>query len=347
MTIHVVDYINTGLRHADQWSTMIPDMLRRNGYDVNVISGADSIPGSDNVLGETLYRSTQYNELYSLLISGEVSPKDLFIFADAWNPNAITLRYLGEYLKLKLRIIGVWRGGVFDLNSRMWHTMYGRPKAWAGTFERTLYSVYDYNCYFDEATRTRFLKKYTLRTIEKAITTGFPVEDVKISRDQYPPIEKQNLVVLAHDAVNSEQADIFKALRAYLTDFEFINCQDLRLDREEYYDVLAKAKVILAINPYDTNLSSIYEAMVFGCVPIVPDATLYSTVFPEQYRYPAHYVQPPFLNFVRGRQVLYQKIQTGIEQHEILMSELIKHTVEIGDRYFSNQPLVDLLGRMK
>lgn len=344
--IHVVDYVNPAMRNVDHWRTMIPDMLHQHGYEVNIIRGTDSIPGNDSFGGETLYKSDQYVNLYRSLIAGNVSPNDIVIFADAWNPSALSFRAVCESMKLKVKMIGVWRGGLYDMYSPLWVAMWGKRKDWAMALERSLYNVYDCNCYLDESARRRFMQRYSYRAMDKFRLTGFPYESVIDEYNAIGPIEKRNVVVVPHNAVTDEQRDIVRAIQSHLNMFEFVNCQDNRLSRDEYYEVLSTAKVVLAVNLYESDPVSVYEGMVFGCIPVVPDISMYSSMFPEQYRYPAHYVQPPFLNFVRGRAYMFSRIQSIIDSYEQMTEQLSVDTLHMTREYYSNESFIKLLGEL-
>lgn len=342
--IYLVDYVHAQLLHVDQWRTLIPDMLVRHGYDVQVLSG-DVVPSSDQLLGDTMYQAVQYRQIYELLISNKLTKSDIIIFADAWNPNAISVKLAREKMNGKFMMIGVWRDGMFDINSRIWETMWGKPKRWISSFEKALFWAYDYNCFFDQDTRDRFVRKHIVKVRDTAVATGFPIQDVQRYASEINS-ERSDIVVLPHDTVNDEQADIFRALKRYLHQFEFIDCKQRRYSRIDYYKLLSTAKVVLAINPFEPDPTPVYEAMVFGCIPLVPNCSTYQHVFQSQYHYPAHYIQPPFLNFVRGREVLHQRLRVAINEYDSLVRQL-KHDVdEITNIYFSNESFLKLLERI-
>ena len=348
--VHVVDYCNTDVRHMDHWSTVVPDALRDAGHDVNVIYGTNPARATSdwNLLGEIQYKTTQFEGIYEEIVTGGVSPGDIFIFGDAWNPTTISLQYIKYVNSLDIKMIGFWRDGTFDPNSKVNRGMLGKPKRWAKTFERSLFTTYDYNCFISDRQRERFVKRYNLKPdYAEVLVTGLPYENMRAVRASYPDVEKEDIIVLPHDAVDQDQRDIFKALRNHLKDFTFVDCTEMDLTSDEYYSILNRAKGMLAINMSETDPTNIYEGLLFGCVPIIPDALIYNEMFSDQYKYPTYYTQPPFLNFVRGREFMHDRVAQVVHNYDEASKDLERHAIEIGDKYFKNEGLLTLIDKIK
>jgi hypothetical protein len=346
--IHIIDYINTDARHMDHWRTVVPQALIDAGHEVNVISGTDEhLAASEwNLLGEMFYKTTQFATLHDEIVTGGISRGDILIIGDAWNPTIISLKYIQLIMNLDVVVIGMWRDGLFDLNSKIRTGLLRKPKHWARSFERALYKAYDYNCFITDSQHKRFMNRYRYNETSESLVTGLPYQKLIELRSQYSVVDKENIIVLPHDSADSDQRKIFGALKNYLTDFTFIDCYELQLSSSEYYSILNRAKAVMAINLSETDPTNIYEAMLFGCVPIIPDALIYSDIFPEQYWYPTHYTQPPFMNFVRGREYMHRHIKDVMENYDQLKPE--KSVVDaIGNTYFNNDGLLQLVNKIK
>jgi hypothetical protein len=345
--IHIIDYVNTDVKHMDHWQTVVPHALEREGYEVNVIGGTDlALARTDwNLLGEMYYKTSQFQNLYEEIITNNVSDGDIFIVGDAWNPTSIAFKYIQLVMGLDVTVIGMWRDGIYDKYSKVRTGLLAKPKRWAKTFERSLYDSYDFNCFISEEHRKRFLTRYHLKYTDRGIVTGLPYGGLVDIASGYNDVEKEDIIVLPHDAVDTGQRDIFKALRNYLSEYTFIDCHELRLNSSEYYSILNRAKAVMAINLSESDPTNMYEAMLFGCIPIVPDALIYADLLPERFWYPSHYTQPPFLNFVRGRDFMHERVRDVIDNYESYAEEL--HIVDgLGDKYFNNEPLIGLLKRI-
>ena len=341
--IHILDYINPELRHVDHWRTIVPSMLEHNGYDVNIIQGDDLVPNDSGLLGETYYKTSQFASICDNMLRGMISPNDVFIIGDAWNPTVLSIRYMSDIHKLNLKIIGFWRDGIYDVDSKIWMNTVRQPRQWSRAFERSLFTAYDYNCFLSQVRADKFKSRYNFKRDNKVVVSGFPYGGIRELRDAYPHIEKEDIIVLPHDSFNEDQRDIFKALQRYLSDYKFVDCAELRLSRTEYYDVLIRAKGIMAINLSESDPTNIYEGMVFGCVPIVPNRLVYNEVFPEKYHYNSYYTQPPMLNFVRGREYMHNAIRNVIDNYSKLSDELFRDSIDIENKYFSNDELLRIL----
>lgn len=349
LMIHIVDYINTDARHMDHWQTVVPYALTDAGYEVNIIGGTNpSLARSEwNLSGEIYYKTTQFENLYKELVSHGINRGDIIIAGDAWNPTMIGFKYLQMVNDLQVTTIGFWRDGIYDVNSKIRTGLLKKPKRWAKTFERALFDSYDYNCFISARQKSRFLGRYNVKDSPRIIPTGLPYGKLTEIRSQYTPVPKENIIILPHDAADRGQRDIFMALRNYLKGYHFIDCHELQLTSSEYYSLLNRAKAVMAINLSETDPTNIYEGMLFGCVPIVPDRVIYDEMIPDEYKYPSYYTQPPFLNFVRGREFMHDRVETVFKNYDDLSVNLATHAKQLGDRYFENDKLLSLIKTIK
>lgn len=343
--IHIVGYVNTDVRHMDHWQTVVPQSLRDAGYDVNVIGDGQStiVNGDWNLLGEIYHKTSQFQDIYQEIVTRNISSGDIFLIGDAWNPSMISFKYMQLIMNLDVTVIGFWRDGIYDINSKIRTGLLRKPKRWAKTFERAMYDSYDYNCFISDKHKSRFIRRYNLHDGEKSVVTGLPYEMLRDVRQQYTPVKKENIIVIPHDSVDKDHRDIFKALKNYLSEYTFIDCHELELTSSEYYSILNRAKAVIAINLSETDPTNIYEAMLFGCVPIIPDRAIYDEMFPSEYAYPSHYTQPPFLNFVRGKDFMHDRVDTVFKNYETMSANLDRDARDIGNRFFNNERLLSLI----
>lgn len=346
--IHLLDYINTDVRHMDQWRSIVPQALTDAGHEVNMMYGVDPsrVRSDHNLLGEIYYKSTQFNELYNDMVSGRISQGDILIFADAWNPMAMAVKYISLVSGINVTMIGCWRDGIYDMNSKIRTGLLRKPKRWAKSFERGLFDAYDFNCFISDIQLERFMRRYGLQDRESVRVTGLPFGLLPSVRERYTRVEKKDIIVLPHDAADPDQREIFLALQRHMTDITFIDCHDLNMTSDEYYSVLNRAKAVIAINLSESDPTNMYEGMLFGCVPIVPDKLIYSEIFPRKYWYPTHYTQPPFMNFVRGREFMHERIRNVFDNYDRLAPSR-DEICQIGELYFKNDGMINLIQEVK
>ena len=98
--VFLVDLESVETRYTGQWKTHVPELLRKAGHNVQVISGPTDIPSATtpgaflNFGGTNIYKSAQVEQMGRLFCSGAVSPGDHFLFTDAWHPGIINLKYM-------------------------------------------------------------------------------------------------------------------------------------------------------------------------------------------------------------------------------------------------------------
>jgi len=134
-----------------------------------------------------------------------------------------------------------------------------------------------------------------------------------------------------------------------LPKYEFIYLNDNKLDRKQYYQMLAKAKMMLSINTYDyyddTFLS--FEALAFKVIPLAPEFTRLGRTLPRMlYTFDYWIVMPPMINFVRQRGDIQKKISNLMDNYESLTHYLVEHTEKMKQRY-SIDKLIDVIEKLK
>lgn len=341
--IHILDHINPELRHNDHWRTIVPDLLSSNGYDVGVIQGTPIVRRDSGLIGEAYYKTSQFGHVYDLVLTNGITTGDTIIISDAWNVTALALRYISDIENLNLKIIGYWRDGIFDVNSRIWKRTARKSRRWSTALERTLCYVYDYNCFFSAVQSHKFKGRYRYKDSPTIVDMGLPYGSIRRIRDTYDRVDRENIIIIPHNTYDEDQYSIYEALKTDFPQYEFVMCSDYRLTRSEYYELLNRAKATMAINLSETDPTNIYEGMVFGCVPIVPDRLVYAEVFPGEYQYPSYYTQPPRLNFVRGRDHMHNVIRQAMEDYDSLSSSVERYSIDIESKYFTDQLLLNIV----
>ena len=78
--IFVVDLESVETRYTAQWKSHVPDLLKKAGHNVQVISGPTDIPNATtpgaflNFGGTNIYKSAQVQQIGRLFCDGAVHP---------------------------------------------------------------------------------------------------------------------------------------------------------------------------------------------------------------------------------------------------------------------------------
>ena len=120
MNVFIVDLEAVETRYTGQWKAHVPNLLRKAGHNVQIISGPMDIPSATtpgaflNFGGTNIYKASQVEQMGRLFCNGAVHPGDHFIFTDAWHPGIINLKYMSDLLNIPVTTHGLWHAGSYD-----------------------------------------------------------------------------------------------------------------------------------------------------------------------------------------------------------------------------------------
>ena len=128
----------------------------------------------------------------------------------------------------------------------------------------------------------------TFHDVDKTKThrVGWPMEYLAHSLDSYKNMPKENLILFPHRIAPEKQPDIFRELKTELPDYEFIVCQDQQLTKNEYHNLLGRAKIVFSANLQETLGISCYEILRAGGMPLVPNRLSYKEMYEDIFKYP-------------------------------------------------------------
>lgn len=312
--IYLVDLEYVETRYTAQWKTEFPKLLESEGWEVTVIEGPDNIadcatPGAFlNFSGTNIYKAEQVKRIAELFTDNKVKDDDQFIFADAWHPGVINLKYMAELLGVDIKIHGLWHAGSYDENDFLGRHI-GDAK-WVRHAEASFYNCYDYNWFASQYHRSLFEGNFG--TNEKSFLTGWPMHYLS---DVVKPGKKENLILFPHRMAPEKQPEIFEHLATQLPEYDFVICQKLNLNKNEYHELLGKAKIVFSANLQETLGIGCYEALCAGAVPLVPNRLSYEEMYTGISIYPSYW-SSSMQNFLRGQKDVVARIKDVMENFE-------------------------------
>ena len=155
---------------------------------------------------------------------------------------------------------------------------------WAKNFEDNLFDIADEIYCGSDFIKDDIVKKRIIQP-DKLVPTGFPLDTENL--DKVKKVEKENIVIFSGRNVDEKQPWLFKQMRDKIGDnhIRFINTLEHNFSKEEYYDLLAKAKVVVSFALQENFGYSVQEAVYLGCVPILPNRLVYPELYIEEYLY--------------------------------------------------------------
>ena len=359
--VFLVDLEAVETRYTGQWKRHVPDLLQKAGHNVNIISGPTDIPSATtpgaflNFGGTNIYKASQVEQMGRLFCSGSVHPGDHFVFTDAWHPGIINLKYMSELLGIPVVTHGLWHAGSYDPQDFLGRLV-GKKK-WVRHAEKSFFYAFDHNYFATDFHIRMFVDNlledgfksenpwYELdfedyQTSGKIVRTGWPMEYMQDTLENYWTTPKRDLILFPHRIAPEKQVEIFRDLATHLPQYEFIVCQDTQLDKHEYHKLLGRAKMVFSANLQETLGISWYEGAIVGAIPMVPDRLSYSEMAFDTFKYPSEWTDS-FEAYDSARPAVCNKIMQYMNHYEQFLPQLQKQTEALHEQFFSARKLLD------
>jgi hypothetical protein len=360
MTVYIVDIEAVDTRYTGQWKTHVPELLKKEGHDVQVLSGPTDIPNATtpgaflNFGGTNVYKSAQVEQMGRLFCSGAIKPGDHFLFTDAWHPGIINLKYMSELLNIPVTTHGLWHAGSYDPQDFLGRLV-GKKK-WVRHAEKSFFHAFDHNyfatefhvkLFFDELledgypTENPWYEEDWAERYEsgKIVLTGWPMEYMENILASFKGMKKQNLILFPHRIAPEKQVEIFRDLAKHLKQYEFVVCQDEHLTKEQYHTLLGRAKLVFSANLQETLGISCYEGAVVDAIPMVPDRLSYSEMYTDMFKYPSKWTES-YQAYEVYRPDLCRAIMTHMDYYDTRVPYIKKQTELLTENFFSATNLV-------
>ena len=351
MTIFIVDIEAVDTRYTKQWKEYLPKQLQRaTNIDIEVISGGEApqatTPGAFlNFGGTNVYKSKQLEKIGEMFCNGTVKDGDYFLYTDAWNPTVIQLRYMAELLGVDIRIGGLWHAGSYDPQDFLGRLIGDKP--WVRNAERSMFDCYDHNFFATQFHIDLFLqtfknkdnpKEFRQVNEDKIKRVGWPMEYLATSLDSYKNMPKEDIILFPHRVAPEKQVDIFNDLKSSLPQYEFIVCQERELTKNDYHNLLGRAKMVFSANLQETLGISWYEGLLVDCIPMMPDRLSYSEMADQPFKYPSIWTKN-FAQYKKFKPQLVEKVIDYMENYNSYKIPMNTQLYNLKRSFFSGEAL--------
>jgi glycosyltransferase involved in cell wall biosynthesis len=353
MRIYVVDLESVPSRYTCEWKKQLPiiieNEIQKHGKDIRVINisgGEESIeatPGAFlNFQATNIYKNNQLNDI-ARRFTNEVKPGDKFIFADAWHTGILQLKYMSELLQIPVEIHALWHAGSYDPQDFLGRLI--KDKKWTYATESALYHAIDYSWFATEFHANLFMN--TLfpdgKNYDGVYQTGWPMEYMPDLFSKYDSTVKEDIIIFPHRLAPEKQPEIFRDLAATLPEYHFVVCQDSKLSKKEYHEVLAKSKLMWSANLQETLGISPFEGALLGVIPMLPDRLSYSEMYPVDYLYSSAWTDS-FDNYMLNKSLIVDHIRYNMENYDTISTDVrTKLAPHLLKNYFSATTLLQEL----
>ena len=361
--VFLIDLEAVETRYTGQWKTHVPALLKKEGHDVQVISGPEDIPTATtpgaflNFGGTNIYKSNQVEQMGRLFCNGSVHPGDHFVFTDAWHPGIINLKYMSELLGIPVTTHGLWHAGSYDPQDFLGRLVGNKP--WVRNAEKSFFSAFDHNYFATDfhihmfyenliqadPDRKQTMYKTVIEDIvfnNKVVRTGWPMEYMQDTLLMYKNMPKRDLILFPHRVAPEKQVEIFRDLKHQLPQYEFVVCQDQQLTKNEYHNLLGEAKLVFSANLQETLGISWYEGAIVDAIPMVPDRLSYSEMALDTFKYPSKWTES-FEAYKVYRPDICKTIIEHMENYRTRIPSLNKQVDILKENFFSCNKLLEML----
>tara|TARA_R110000851_G_scaffold30189_2_gene82491 strand:- start:953 stop:2029 length:1077 start_codon:yes stop_codon:yes gene_type:complete len=351
MTIYIVDIEAVDTRYTKQWKEYLPKQLQRaTNIDIKVVSGGETpqatTPGAFlNFGGTNVYKSKQLEKIGEMFCNGTIKDGDYFLYTDAWNPTVIQLRYMAELLGVDIRIGGLWHAGSYDPQDFLGRLIGDKP--WVRNAERSMFDCYDHNFFATQFHIDLFLqtfknkdnpKEFRQVNEDKIKRVGWPMEYLATSLDSYKNMPKEDIILFPHRVAPEKQVDIFNDLKSSLPQYEFIVCQERELTKNDYHNLLGRAKMVFSANLQETLGISWYEGLLVDCIPMMPDRLSYSEMADQSFKYPSIWTKN-FAQYKKFKPQLVEKVIDYMENYNSYKIPMNTQLYNLKRSFFSGEAL--------
>ena len=343
--IYLVDLEYVETRYTAQWKVHFPEAIRNAGAAVTVIDGPDNIaecatPGAFlNFSGTNIYKSEQVRKIAELFHANKVQPGDKFVFADAWHPGIINLKYMSQLLGVPVETHGLWHAGSYDPNDFLGAHRY---QPWLQHAEKSFYHAYDYNWFASHDHKGMFNHYFGT---DRTYRTGWPMDYLihEIVHDTRG-IDKEDVILFPHRLAVEKQPEIFRDMQKHLPEYTLVIAQDESLTKAEYHKLLGSAKMVFSANLQETLGIGCYEILCAGGMPLVPDALSYSEMYSHEFKYPSDWTAS-FAHYEQNREELLARIRQMMTFYDdgLMLHSIDKNYKFLTEEYFSADGLINVL----
>lgn len=338
-------------RYTKQWHEHIPELLTSKigrRYNIVQIDGDQKnksvTDGAFLNFSDTNYwKSSQLCKFLDLFNQEKTTPKDKFLFTDAWNPVILQIKYMNDLLDFNWRIHSIFHAGAYDPSDILGYKM---EKPWPWFSEQAFFHASSHCYYASEFHRQMFMKNLFIDDKlfgNKAVRSGQPHAMLVEHCEQYAGLEKKAQLIWPHRYNDDKQPEIVEDLKGSLN-CETVITQKLNLSKDDYYQEIGQSAVLFSCSLHENLGISVMEGVIAGVIPIVPDRCSYSEMYLPHFKYPSEWTES-FESYLKNKDKLVAFINDRI-QNRVQYLEALDEQKQILLSYFLNADImVDYLDK--
>ena len=285
-------------RYTLDWWGWFPSEFNRLGQEYLTIAPTvlltdpkEPIKTGDilDVFRTSEWKLAQLQEIVAMWEGGDFRSDDVFLFADLWFPGIETLAYMAAF-KPGPKIAGIMHAGSYDPQD---FTVRRGMASWAHDLEQAWLRIVD-KVFVGTVFHQNLLLMghgHILPGAEKVEVTGLPFYQEDWDESEWVPLlERGKSIVFPHRLDPEKAPEVFESLLQMLDGRGAGNILSTRTaqhftTKANYMEELGSHRVAFSSARQETFGYAMLEAVMRGCVPIVPNRLAYSEMYHPKYRY--------------------------------------------------------------
>jgi len=234
-----------------------------------------------------MWKAVQVEKLSMMFYKNIVEKGDIFLFMDGWHFGITALKYMAQLNNIPVKIYAYWHAGTYDKHDFI--SQAGLDK-WAKFNEMGWFKGLD-----GSFVATKFHKRLIMKMFKKEkkyINTnkikivGFPMNweevisnELSKKKSIFKDLPRLKTVVFPHRIDKEKCPEVFDKLAKKFPKYKFIKTIEVTKNKKEYYNLLRNSRVSFSASKQETFGIGTVEAMMLGCIPLVPRRLSYTELY--------------------------------------------------------------------
>ena len=293
--IHFVPIENIEQRYTKLMNDIIYPYVDYIYYPDNITTNKIS-KGEFLDIEKTIQFKSRQIELVSLAFQeGKVKDGDWFFFGDMFFPAIESIKYMAELQNIYVKVCGfnyAGRSDEFDFVRKL--------SKWADYTEKAYHEVCDLIFVGSEFHKKNVINYFELPE-DKVIVTGYIWNNNEAFKTFNKHSDKEDFIIYPHRISKEKGFDDFIKVTELMSDKQFVitsssnkrlisnlpdNVDYYRgLRKDEYYDLMSRAKYYLSTAYQETFGYTLREAILYRCIIAAPNRLCYPEMLPKENLY--------------------------------------------------------------
>lgn len=333
-------------RYTAQWYDEIPRLLNLANNDRFNIINIDGTQSKKSVTeGAFLnfsdtnrWKSSQLINFLDLFDQSIITTNDRFLFTDFWNPCLLQIKYMKDLLDQNWEIHAISHAGAFDPTDILGYKM---TKPWCLDAEKAMYYACDVMYYGTDFQRNMFVNNMAIPLEQqyRSIRSGQPHDQLISLLETMKNPQKCVEIIWPHRYNADKQPAIAEDLAS---EYQVFFTQKHNLNKKQYYNALADSKIIFSCSLHENLGISIMEAVLLGCIPVLPNRCSYQEMYNPEFLYPSEWTEN-LEAYLNHRDDLTDFIDERLENLDQFQELLAKQVDVLKEKYLTAKIMIDRL----